>query len=430
MNLNYRRKKRERHHAAAQDEDASSAPHLEHQLVARGDATLVTTVEALEEALAHVRAKGVFAYDTEFIGEESYWPRICVVQLATTERVILVDAFAVTDLKPIFELVADPSILTIVHAGTQDLEPVRRLLGREPANTLDVQVAAAFAEMPWPAGLEKLVERFAGHKLSKGHTFTNWDARPLSASQLRYAADDVRYLPLVWERLRCELESRGSLAWALRECEQSVKIPARFDEESQVRRTLKSWPMKPAQIPTLRLLTRLRDEIARKEDLPHRVVMPDETMAEIVKQRPMSPQQLAAVRGLPKRFAQKYGDAIAHAVDEGGKQPPEKLPHGKSLEESGEDRARIDALLAIISARCIAMGLAPGMVLTRGDLARWWMTRNSPTPEPLFDAGDWRVDAAGSWLERFLKGEAGVTISWHEGKPALGREGKPAPGKE
>jgi ribonuclease D len=430
MNLNYRRKKRERHHAAAQDEDASSAPHLEHQLVARGDATLVTTVEALEESLAHVRAKGVFAYDTEFIGEESYWPRICVVQLATTERVILVDAFAVTDLKPIFELVADPSILTIVHAGTQDLEPVRRLLGREPANTLDVQVAAAFAEMPWPAGLEKLVERFAGHKLSKGHTFTNWDARPLSASQLRYAADDVRYLPLVWERLRCELESRGSLAWALRECEQSVKIPARFDEESQIRRTLKSWPMKPAQIPTLRLLTRLRDEIARKEDLPHRVVMPDETMAEIVKQRPMSPQQLAAVRGLPKRFAQKYGDAIAHAVDEGGKQPPEKLPHGKSLEESGEDRARIDALLAIISARCIAMGLAPGMVLTRGDLARWWMTRNSPTPEPLFDADDWRVDAAGAWLERFLKGEAGVTISWHEGKPALGREGKPAPGKE
>ncbi len=422
MNLNYRRKKRERHHAAAQDEDASSAPHLEHQLVARGDATLVTTVEALDEALAHVREKGVFAYDTEFIGEESYWPRICVVQLATTERVILVDAFAVTDLKPIFELVADPAILTIVHAGTQDLEPVRRLLGREPANTLDVQVAAAFAEMPWPAGLEKLVERFAGHKLSKGHTFTNWDARPLSASQLRYAADDVRYLPLLWERPRCELESRGSLAWALRECELSVKIPARFDEESQVRRTLKSWPMKPAQIPTLRLLTRLRDEIARKEDLPHRVVMPDETMAEIVKQRPMSPQQLAAVRGLPKRFAQKYGDAIAQAVDEGGKRPPEKLQHGKSLEESGEDRARIDALLAIISARCIAMGLAPGMVLTRGDLARWWMTRNSPTPEPLFDAGDWRVDAAGAWLEQFLKGEAPVTISWHGGKPALGKE--------
>ena len=117
------------------------------------------------------------------------------------------------------------------------------------------------------------------------YTFTNWDARPLTASQLRYAADDVRYLPLVWERLRCELESRGSLTWALRECELSTKIPARFDEESQVRRTLKSWPMKPAQIPVLRLLTRLRDEIARKEDLPHRVVMPDETMAEIVKQR-------------------------------------------------------------------------------------------------------------------------------------------------
>jgi ribonuclease D len=419
MNLNYRRKKRERHHAAAQDEDSPSAPHLEHQLVARGEAQLVTTQAELDEAIAHVRAAGVFAYDTEFIGEESYWPRICVVQIATTERVVLVDAVAVTDLRPIFELVADPSLLTLVHAGTQDLEPVRRLLGREPANTLDVQVAAAFAEMPWPAGLEKLVERFAGHKLSKGHTFTNWDARPLTASQLRYAADDVRYLPLVWERLRCELESRGSLSWAMRECESSVKIPARFDEESQVRRTLKSWPMKPAQIPILRTLTRLRDEIARTEDLPHRVVMPDETLAEIVKQRPVSAQQLAAVRGLPKRFAQKYADAIAQAVEEGGKMPPEKLQHGKSLEESGEDRARIDALLAIISARCIAMGLAPGMVLTRGDLSRWWMTRNSQKPEALFESGDWRIDAVGNWLDGFLKGEAGVSIVWEGGRPKL-----------
>jgi ribonuclease D len=419
MNLNYRRKKRERHHAASQDDDSASSPHLEHLLVPRGDAQLVASATELQEVLEHVRAQGIFAYDTEFIGEESYWPRICVVQIATTERVILVDAVAVPDLAPIFELVADPELLTLVHAGTQDLEPVRRILGREPSNTLDVQVAAAFAEMPWPAGLEKLVERFAGHKISKGHTFTNWDARPLSASQLRYAADDVRYLPLVWERLRTELERRGSLDWAMRECEQSGKIPARFDEESQIRRTLKSCPMKPTQIPTLRLLTRLRDTIARTEDLPHRVVMPDETLAEMVKQRPSTVQQLSALRGFPKRFAQKYGDEIAQAIDEGGKLPPEKLPHGKLTEETGEDRARIDALLAIASARCIAMGLAPGMVLTRGDLSRWWMSRETSAPIPLFDAGDWRIEAFGQWLETFLKGDAIVSISWRDGRPFL-----------
>ena len=419
MNLNYRRKQRERQHAASQDDNPELTPHLEHQMVPRGDAQLITNKDELAEALAHVREQGVFAYDTEFIGEESYWPRICVVQLATTERVVLIDAVAVPDLGPIFELVADPTLLTIVHAGTQDLEPVRRVLGREPANTLDVQVAAAFAEMPWPAGLEKLVERFAGHKISKGHTFTNWDARPLSASQLRYAADDVRYLPLVWERLREELERRGTLDWAMRECELSSKIPARFDEESQIRRIMKSWPMKPAQIPTLRLITRMRDEIARGEDLPHRVVMPDETLAEIVKQRPISTQQLASVRGLPKRFMSKYGDSIAHAVEEGGRLPPEKLAHGKISEESGDDRARIDALLAIVGARCVASGIAPGMVLTRGDISRWWMTRESKSPVPLFDAGDWRIEAVGNWIEAFLKGEAGVSILWKDGRPFL-----------
>ena len=422
MTLNYRRKKRERHHAATQDEDATSAPLLEHQLVPRGEAQLVTTKEELAEALAHVRAAGTFAYDTEFIGEESYWPRICLVQLATTERVILVDAVAVPDLAPIFELVADPSLLTLVHAGTQDLEPVRRILGREPSNILDVQVAAAFAEMPWPAGLEKLVERFAGHRISKGHTFTNWDARPLTPSQLRYAADDVRYLPLVWERLRCELEARGTLAWAMRECEQSGKIPARFDEESQIRRTMKSWPMKPAQIPTLRLVTRLRDTIARAEDLPHRVVMPDETLAEIVRQKPATAAALVAIRGLPKRFAQKYSNELLGAVTEGAKMAPEKLAHGKITEETGEDRACIDALLAIASARSIAMGLAPGMVVTRGDLSRWWMARTSTTPQPLFDAGDWRIEALGQWLDAFLKGDANVSISWKDGRPSLAKE--------
>ena len=420
MNLNYRRKRRERHHAASQDDDTATKPHLEHSLVARGDAQLVTTRAELDEVLAHMRAKGVFAYDTEFIGEESYWPKICLVQLATTERVALVDAQALPDLAPIFELVADPALLTIVHAGTQDLEPVRRILGREPANTLDVQVAAAFAEMPWPAGLEKLVDRFAGHRLSKGHTFTNWDARPLTPSQLRYAADDVRYLPLVWERLREDLERRGTLAWAMRECEMNVKIPARFDEESQLRRTMKSWPMKPAQVPTLRLVLRLRDTIARGEDLPHRVVMPDETVADIVRQRPMSPQQLLAVRGLPKRFAQKYAEELAQAVDEGGRMPPEKLAHGKITEETGDDRAAIDALHAILSARAIAMGLAPSMVFTRGDLSRWWLSRGTKSPEPLFDEGDWRGDAMGAWVESFLKGESTVSISWKDGRPALG----------
>ncbi len=419
MNLNYRRKKRERHHAASQDDDSAGTPHLEHEFVPRGDAQLVMTKEALDEALAHVRAKGTFAYDTEFIGEESYWPRICVVQLATTERVILIDAVAVPDLTPVFELVADPTLLTIVHAGTQDLEPVRRALNREPANTLDVQVAAAFAEMPWPAGLEKLVERFAGHKISKGHTFTNWDARPLSPSQLRYAADDVRYLPLVWATLRAELEARGSLEWAMRECELSGKIPARFDEESQLRRTMKSWPMKPTQIPTLRLLTRLRDEIARTEDLPHRVVMPDETMAELVKVRPATAQQLATVRGLPKRFIAKYGEAFLKAVDEGSKLPSEKLAHGRLNEETGEDRTRIDAILSIVGTRCIAMGLAPGMVVTRGELSRWWMTRETKEPQALFEAGDWRIDAVGNWLNAFLAGSASVSVTWKDGGPFL-----------
>jgi hypothetical protein len=102
--------------------------------------------------------------------------------------------------------------------------------------------------------------------------------------------------------------------------------------------------------------------------------------------------------------------------------PPEKLAHGKITEETGDDRTCIDALLAIASARSIAMGLAPGMVLTRSDLSRWWMSRNSTSPEPLFEAGDWRVEAMGTWLDAFLQGDASVAISWKDGRPSLAKE--------
>src|SRR6187399_2640358 len=192
--MTFRRRQRTRHHEAAHDGPPKDhAPPLAHELVPQGEPELISDDAKLAEFIAHVRTHDSFAFDTEFIGEVAYRPKTCLIQLATSERVALVDPLQLSDVGPVWDLVADPKLITIVHAGASDLSPVRRHLCGEPRSIMDVQVAAGFLGMAYPSSLAKLVERFAGHPLAKGHTFTNWDARPLSASQLRYAADDVRY---------------------------------------------------------------------------------------------------------------------------------------------------------------------------------------------------------------------------------------------
>ena len=419
MNLNYRRKKRERHHEASHDDAESTTPPLAHALVPKGDVEWIDDAAALTEFLEHVKSQPLFAFDTEFIGEESYWPKICVVQLATPERIALVDAIAISDLTPVYELVCAEEHLTIVHAGGQDLEPAQRAVGSAPKGVIDVQICAAFAEMPWPAGLEKLVDHFAEHRITKGHTFTNWDARPLTASQLRYAADDVRYLPLVWETLKARLTERGTLPWALRECEDALRLPKRYDEEGQIRRILKVWPMRPTQLPVLRKVLALRDESARIENLPQRVTMPDEAIMELARQKPDSLEQLQGIKGIPKRLLYAYSDRVLAAIADGASLPAEKLPAPRIKEETATDRARVDALVAISSMRCLAQGLAPGMVFSRSDISTWWLERNSKAAPSVFTAGDWRSDALGLWLAEFVEGESAFSIRWTNDAPTI-----------
>ncbi|MBM4114209.1 MAG: ribonuclease D, partial [Phycisphaerae bacterium] len=268
-------------------------------MVPSGDPELIVDAKALEEFLAHAREHSAIAFDTEFIGEESFRPRICLVQLATTQRVALVDPFQVKKLDALWELVADRSILTIVHAGDQDVEAVRTAIGRQPERMVDTQVAASLAGFPWPTSLGTMIERLIGHRPAKAHTFTNWDARPLTPAQLRYAADDVRYLPLAWSLLDSALARRGRLEWAMRESAAVLEGDLVFDPTRQVRRAARGEPLRPAALTALRELVLLRHDLARRADLPPRAVIPDTVAIELVKRSPGSRTQLSAIRGLP-----------------------------------------------------------------------------------------------------------------------------------
>ncbi len=369
-----------------------------------GEAEFIRTDGELDAFLAHLRAVGTFAFDTEFIGEVAYLPRTCLIQLSSPERVGLVDPFAVGDLGPLWRLVGDGSVTTIVHAGASDLSPVRRANSAAPANVIDIQVAAGFVGVPYPSSLAKLVDRFLQFPLPKGHTFTDWDARPLSASQLRYAADDVRYLPVLWELLRGELEGRTRTAWAFAETASRMEDPHVFDAQTHMRRASRGYDLTPEQEALLLALCVARDAIAQAENMPHRSTIPDGSLLDIVRTRPAGRPELAAIRGMPRPIVARHGDLLLETLERHPSKPVEWFRVRKRREDNPTLRAAIDAMLAESHRLAEASEVAPQLVLARADLERFVRRtlgargRGEPDP-PLFNADDWRSEAFGTRIE-------------------------------
>lgn len=425
--MNYRRKKRSQEHEAA--DKHASAPKgrvlLDHPLVLAQTAELVTTPAELADLVAHIAGEHFVAYDTEFIGEESFYPKLCLVQVATSQRIALVDPVplraAGEDLGALFRAIAAPGRTVIVHSGDTDMDILRRAAGGDPPEVVDTQVAAALAWMPWPSSLGTVLENLAGVRLGKAHTFTNWDARPLTPAQLGYAADDVRYLRLIWDALHSQLSSIGRLEWALRESAEQLRGAA-FDPEGQLRRLQRSEPMRAGQILVARELVTLRHELARAHDLPTRTVMPDAAILELSKRKPTDRAQILQLGGMPRRILQESADAIAAAVARAKAVVPEGEPNGSLLEDP-RVRAECDALWNVIQVRAGSVGLAANLLLTRAVFTRWFANyvdaRRQGSALPvcggegaLFAAGDWRGEALGRWLEGFLAGTERLELVW------------------
>ena len=393
----------------------SAAPA--HPLVPAGPATLVTTDEQLDELIAHLRAAGSFAYDSEFIGEMSYFPKLCLVQTATTERVALVDPLAGVELRPFWELIADASVEKVVHAGQQDVEPVWRHIGREARNVFDTQIAAGFVALPYPLSLSKLVMELTGAKLGKGLTFSHWDQRPLSAMQLRYAADDVRYLPLARRELGKRLEACGRSAWAAEECAAMCDpVLYRFDPDASYLRVRGASSLHAKNLAVLRELTIWRDAAARAEDVPPRTFLRDEILVDMARSPIKSADRFDRVRGLPRPVEKEHGERIVEATLRALSQPAPPSPFGRDEEPTPADRFRSDALWAAAQAICAGRSVDTAAVTSRQECGEFYRT--------LAAGGDlslsrlmqgWRREALGQPLADFFRGASRLDITWSEG---------------
>ncbi len=415
----FRSRHRARSHEAAHDDGPAARvreQEYDHPLIPPAAVERVETDADLAPLLARLRAAGSFAYDTEFIGESSYHPVLCLIQVATSEFVALIDPMGKIDLAPFWELLADPAVRKIVHAGEQDLEPVVRHLGRRPANVIDTQIAAGFAAMAYPVSLSKLLTACLGVDLGKGLTFTDWSQRPLSAKQVRYAADDVRFLPAAWDALEKSLARPEHRDWLTAECDARCD-PANFlpNPEADARRVKGSAGLDGRDTAVLRELVAWRQRATAAADLPPRAFLKDEVLIALARMPAKSLDKLPRVRNLPRPVAERHGEAIVAAVRAGLDGPPADV--GPRLAEpTPADRFNADAAIALAGALTFGRGVDLSLIANKQDLTDFHrLATAGGSLDGLRVMAGWRREALGDPMLRVLRGEASLAVKWSDG---------------
>ncbi len=395
----WRSRWRQQQHASDHALEAQQAPVLEHALVPQGAAQWVDTPEALFELTQKLRQAGAFVFDTEFIGEDSYHPRVCLVQIATPTLLAIVDPLAVPDLRPLWDLVADPNIEKTVHAGSQDLAFPWRATGKAPANVFDTQIGAAFAGQPHSQGLGKMVQALLGADVGGSAKFTRWDARPLTALQCQYAANDVRYLPAVRACLSDRLLANGNAALVKAACDEAFRAevfaPVPIENRLKIQ-ALHRWSR--PQLGALHALARWREELAMREDLPARILFPDGVLADFV-MRVLHEEPLDEIKGLPRPIRQAHLEEMVQVVKSGSQTQPERIKRPKRMTEWQGLAARdlADALWLEVEAACAARQTDPASVTSRKELHRLACLRvaDIEPEEPIRVLGGWRATLLG-----------------------------------
>jgi ribonuclease D len=341
---------------------------------------IVTQPKELAEVCAHLAAARRFGFDTEFVGENSYHPHLCLVQVATPERLVLIDPLSVGPLDAFWELVIDPANQVVVHAGREEVRLCRLWSGRTPGDLIDLQIAAALVGLPYPLGHGSLVSQVLRVQLSKGETLTEWRERPLTRAQIRYAFDDVRYLLPTWQRLNADLQSYGRMGW-LREEVARLTANAAPDEPLQDRwRKLRGLgSLDRRRLAVVRALYAWRDEKAAATNRPARTIIRDDLIVEIARRNPRSTRDLEVVRGLAKRDLH----TILATVERARTLPPDQWPAPSEREQDSPQIGWLSGILtAVLGDFCTRRRLASNLVATSLDIKLLVRARLAGEPLP------------------------------------------------
>jgi ribonuclease D len=377
---------------------------------------LIETEDALQSACVTIAAAERIALDTEFHNEKSYAARLMAVQLVVGDEVMIVDPLRVRDLRPLADALAGKTV--VGHALQSDLKIFADRFDELPAASFDTQLAAAFCGYGMSISLADLVHDLVGIRLRKSQTVSDWSTRPLTAQQIDYLVDDVRYLFPLADALRERLEANGRLAWFEEDARPLVDMAKyRPDAERLYMRIPGATRMNRRELGVLRELAQLRDTLARERDVPLKYIIPDDVMAGLVSLRPASREDLAQLRRLDGGARKAYGDRIVGAIAAGIALEEKDLPR-KPVRPPGAEREAIVACLSVlINAIAAENGLPAGLLTPRAALER--VARELPASAEeiarTLEASAWRTALVAEPLHALLSGRIALTVS---GAPA------------
>ncbi len=336
------------------------------------DMELITTTEDLAATCERLARHPFVTIDTEFLRETTYYPLLCVAQLASSDEAVVIDALAPgIDLKPFFELMADKRVLKVFHAARQDIEICWHRAQSIPHPIFDTQVAAMVLGHGDSISYDQLVQRITGDTLDKSNRFTDWTRRPLSPAQVIYAISDVTHLRDVYAALVADLGRRGRTDWMDDEMEVLISPETYRADPERAWMRLKTRVRKPRELAVLIEVAAWREREAQTRDVPRSRVLKDDTIGDIAVQAPTTAERLASLRSLPKGFERSnWGEGILDAVKRGLARDPKTLPHIERPKLTPNGAATVELLKVLLRMTSERHGVAAKVIATVDDLDR------------------------------------------------------------
>ena len=372
---------------------------------------ILTTTEELTAFVATLAEETFITVDTEFIRERTYFPNLCLLQIASSKEAVAVDPLAQgMDLRPLYPVLARPDLVKVFHAASQDVEIFYKLTGAVPTPLYDTQIAGMVCGFGESSSYETLVRELVGAKLDKASRFTDWARRPLTDRQLVYALDDVIHLRKIYELMQQKIASSGRASWIEEEMRaQFVESRFKIDVNLCWKR-LKVKSRDPFYLNMLRAAAGWREEMAMMRNVPRQRILRDDVVLQLAAIAPQSPEELSEVRGLGNQLSRDWQALLIERLDAARLAPKETFPtppprhHGLNPAQD----SCMDLMRMLLKQKCDEADVVPRLVAEREDLEA--LIKGEVTAAESHIMHGWRYEVFGRYAEALLGGKLTATV--------------------
>lgn len=363
---------------------------------------IIDNLDRLEAFCAHAVSQDWVCADTEFMREDTYYPKLCLIQIATRTRIVCIDTLIINDLSVLNKLFTSKTITKVFHAARQDLEILFMVNGKIPHPVFDTQIAASALGYGDQISYAQLVDKLCGVHLDKSLSRTVWTTRPLPDKAIRYAANDVRYLAQAYTLLQKELEDKGRAHWVESECRHLNDMGKYKTDTGNLWKSVKgARKLSSKQSNVLKWLARWRDHEAMRQNRPRQWIMRDETLHELAVKQPTSAASLAKMELLTRKQRGRYGEKLIDCMGQAMQTRKEDWPEAIAKPGlSRQQRKLLKQAKAFVRERAEQLGITPNFLATRGMLETLICE-----PEELSNLPGWRMNLIGNDLKQLLTEE-------------------------